>query len=162
MCGIVSRVRWRRNNTTDTPTTARRIGLVGCVKDKASAATLAQDLYTSPLFAGRRRFVEQSCTEWWILSAEHGLVNPGTVLDPYDVALKTMGTRQRREWATRVLAQIAQNVAPCPGDVVEFHAGADYRDYGLADGLRRLGVGVENPTEGMRIGAQLSFYAKLT
>jgi hypothetical protein len=55
---------------------ARRIGLVGCVKEKAEARRPASSLYRSLLFRGRQRFVEHSCTEWWILSAEYGLVHP--------------------------------------------------------------------------------------
>jgi len=49
---------------------------------------VAKDLYVSTLFFGRRSFVERSCGQWWILSAEHGLVHPDEVLGPYDVTLK--------------------------------------------------------------------------
>jgi hypothetical protein len=63
--------------------TVRRIGLVGCVKDKAQVALPARDLYRSTLFAGRRRFVGRTCDDWWILSAEHGLVHPDDVLEPH-------------------------------------------------------------------------------
>jgi hypothetical protein len=52
---------------------SRRIGLVGCVKDKVNVPTKARDLYVSPLFVGRRRYVERTCDQWWILSAAHGL-----------------------------------------------------------------------------------------
>jgi hypothetical protein len=44
-------------------------------------------------------------------------------------------------------------------DVIELHAGADYRNFGLVQGLEQRGVSVEIPTEGMRIGEQLRFYA---
>lgn len=49
-------------NTQTLPPIRRRIGLVGCVKEKAGWAMPAQDLYTSSLFAGRRRYVEASST----------------------------------------------------------------------------------------------------
>lgn len=60
----------------------RRIGLVGCVKEKTNTPQPAAKLYTSPLFRGRVRYVERSCDSWSVLSALHGLVEPATVLDP--------------------------------------------------------------------------------
>ena len=137
---------------------SRRIGLIGCVKGKAGGARAAKDLYVSTLFSGRRSYVERSCDEWWILSAEHGLVHPDAVLGPYDVTLKDAGRTARRAWSTRVLTAINDRVAPVPGDVFEIHAGAEYRDFGLVDGLRSRFCVVEIPTHGMRIGQQLRFY----
>ena len=67
--------------------------MVGCVKQKALTARPARDLYVSALFEGRRVFVERSCSEWWILSALHGLIHPDQVLEPYDVTLKDTGPR---------------------------------------------------------------------
>ena len=136
----------------------RRIGLVGCVKKKLDVDARAKDLYISPLFRGRRHYVERSCDEWWILSAEHGLVDPEQVLAPYDVTLKDMGRAERRAWARRVLDELEASTLLSPSDVVEIHAGADYRDYGLVDGLRRMGCAVEVPTEGLTQGPQLRFY----
>ena len=136
----------------------RRIGLVGCVKQKGSRPAPARELYESTLFVGRRRYVERTCDEWWILSAQHGLVHPDDRLEPYDLALKAMARPQRREWSGRVLAAIDDRIGLQPGDVVEMHAGAEYRDFGLADGLRRRGVEIANPTTGLGIGQQLAFY----
>ena len=36
---------------------SRRVGLVGCVKEKRDGAATDQDLYTSPLFIGKRRYI---------------------------------------------------------------------------------------------------------
>lgn len=108
--------------------------------------------------AGRRAFVERSCDEWWILSAAHGLVHPQTVLSAYDVTLKNAGRAARRHWSTQVLIAIDEQVKPVAGELFEVHAGAEYRDFGLLDGLRARGCVVEIPTEGMRIGHQLRFY----
>ena len=137
---------------------SRRIGLIGCVRGKAGGARAAKDLYVSALFSGRRSYVEQSCDQWWILSAEHGLVHPDDVLGPYDVTLKDAGRTARRVWSTRVLTAINDRAGPGPGDVFEIHAGAEYRDFGLVDGLRSRGCVVEIPTHGMGIGHQLRFY----
>ena len=136
------------------------VGLVGCVKDKASRACSARDLYVSALFRGRRRYVERSCDAWWILSAQHGLVDPDEVVAPYDLALKDLGRSERRKWSQRVLQALDELVALHGGDTVELHAGAEYRDFGLAEGLAARGCELTNPTEGMRIGEQLRFYQR--
>lgn len=136
----------------------RRIGLVGCVKEKADVPRPAGDLYRSALFTGRRSYVQRSCDEWWILSAEHGLVHPDDVLAPYDATLKNAGRHDRRRWSGGVLAALTQRIRPRNRDVFELHAGAEYRDFGLVDGLRALGCSIEIPTEGMPIGRQLQFY----
>ncbi len=137
----------------------RRIGLVGCVKQKATDTRPARSLYTSTLFDGRRAYVEQTCDEWWILSAAHGVVHPDQLLAPYDVTLRNAGRAERRAWTQQVLDQLDEHTRPGIGDVIEIHAGADYRDYGLIEGLQDRGCGVEVPTEGLRIGSQLHFYA---
>ena len=138
--------------------TQRRIGLVGCVKDKTAVPQAAKDLYVSALFTGRRSYVERSSGAWWVLSAEHGLVHPDDVLVPYDVTLKDAGRPARRSWSKQVLSAIDQRIQPMRGDVFEIHAGKEYREFGLVDGLLDRGCVVEIPTEGMPIGVQLRFY----
>ena len=102
--------------------------------------------------------MERACDRWWILSALHGLVDPDAVLAPYDVTLTRASVAQRRAWSGRVLSQLREMGDLGAGDVVEIHAGADYRDYGLVAGLRAQGVDVVVPTEGLRLGEQLRFY----
>lgn len=143
------------------PTSAsgtRRIGLVGCVKEKTASATQAGHLYTSALFTGRRCYVEHSCDEWWILSAAHGLVHPDIVLAPYDVTLTKVSRAERRRWSAAVLQSAVAAIHPRPRDIFEIHAGAEYRDFGLVEGLLGIGCSVEIPTHGMPIGQQLRFY----
>lgn len=140
------------------PGHSRRIGLVGCVKDKATSAKPARDLYVSTLFHGRRAYVERSCDEWWILSAKHGLLHPEQVIEPYDQTLKEAGTAGRQMWSLKVLDALVERVVPTSHDIIEVHAGAEYRDYGLVHGLRRLGCQIVNPTEGLVFGEQLAFY----
>ena len=138
----------------------RCIGLVGCVKEKRSIPCAARDLYTSTLFAGRRRDVERSCDQWWILSAQHGLIQPSQTLAPYDLALKGQTRAALRSWAAWVLTTFDTFVDAAPGDLIEFHAGAEYRDFGLAAGLQQRGLVVVNPTQGLSFGQQLAFYSR--
>ena len=138
--------------------TQRRIGLVGCVNKKVGVPRVAKDLYVSTLFVGRRSYVERSSDEWWVLSAKHGLVHPDEVLAPYNVTLKKAGRLARRSWSNQLLLVIDERIQPRRGDVFEIHAGAEYREFGLLDGLRDRGCVVEIPTEGMPFGVQLRFY----
>lgn len=136
-----------------------RIGLVGCVKEKRAVAAEAQNLYISALFRGRRRYVESTCDSWFVLSALHGLVRPQTILDPYDVTLVGASRQRKREWAETVLGQIDHQLGSVFGAVIEVHAGADYRDWGLVDGLGARGAMVSVPAAGLTQGRQLAFYA---
>src|SRR3990172_9853687 len=68
--------------------TVMRVGLVGCTKSKQTHAAPARDLYTpSALFRGRRDYVERSCGRWFVLSAKYGLVDPDSIIEPYDQTL---------------------------------------------------------------------------
>jgi uncharacterized HhH-GPD family protein len=136
----------------------QRIGLVGCVKSKLTRASRARDLYTSPLFRGRRRYVEKTCDEWYVLSAAHGVVEPNTILEPYDVSLADASTGQRREWAQSSLEDLEARLGDLRGVEFEIHAGAPYRDFGLVEGLRGRGATVIIPAAGLNQGQQLAFY----
>lgn len=137
----------------------QRIGLVGCVKRKCGHPAPAKDLYVSPLFVGRRRYVECSCDRWFILSALHGLVPPELVLEPYDVSLVGASSNQKRRWAQLVLASLDGTLGGLRGLTFEIHAGAAYRDFGLVQGLRSRGAGAVIPAEGLTQGQQLAFYS---
>ena len=137
-----------------------RVGLVGCVKAKRLGICPAQDLYVSTLFAGRRRYVERTCDRWFILSAKHGLLEPTSLVAPYDETLKAKGSAERRRWSNSVLGQLRAAVGHVAGTGFEVHAGAEYRDHGLTAGLLAEGGHVEVPVAGLRIGEQLAFYAR--
>lgn len=150
-----------RDGTTIALAARRRIGLVGCVKTKSSVPAPAGDLYLSPLFAGRRRAVEATCDDWFVLSALHGLVRPEAVLEPYDQALTKAGIPARRRWSAQVLADLHAQLGDLDSITFEIHAGAAYRDFGLVEGLRAQGAEVVLPGAGLSIGQQLAFYRRM-
>ncbi len=138
-----------------------RIGLVSCVKSKRPQAAPARDLYTSALFRGARCFVERSCDCWYVLSAEHGLVPPDRVLAPYERTLTTDSSGERRVWASRVLAEVEQELGrDLSAHQFELHAGRAYVAFGLASGLTARGAKVREPLEGLRQGERLGFYKR--
>jgi hypothetical protein len=65
---------------------------------------------------------------------------------------------ERRRWSARVVQELAESVGAFAGVTFEIHAGSDYRDHGLVEGVLALGGRVEVPTRSMSQGAQLAFY----
>ena len=93
------------------------------------------------------------------MSALHHLLEPDDLVAPYDVTLVGTTRETRRSWSQETLAAISDKLGDVRGYVFEIHAGADYRDFGLTDGLLRRGALVVVPTLGLTQGRQLSFYA---
>ena len=130
---------------------------VSCVRLKGPTPAPAKDLYASDWFRKARSYVERTGQPWSILSAEHGLLHPDTVLEPYDKTLRTMPKDQRRDWAQRVLADIERSL----GDVesIVLLTSRRYREF-LEPALRERGLTVETPLKGLRIGEQLSWFKR--
>lgn len=97
---------------------------------------------------------------WFILSGEHGLVEPDQPITPDVGCLAESSTHHRREWASGVLTSLQAKLGDLRDHTFEIHAGADYFAYGLRDGLHRAGAFVEVPTEGLSRGKQLQYYAR--
>lgn len=138
-----------------------RIGLVGCVKSKLGRPAPAGDLYVSPLFQGRRRYVEATCDAWLILSAEHGVLDPKTVIAPYDRTLVGASDEARRAWALRVLDDLRERFPDLGAHEFELHAGRDYWGFGLREGLKAAGARVTYPVAGMPFAEQVAFYERV-
>lgn len=138
-----------------------RIGLVSCTKSKLGEAAPARRLYEpSTLFRGARCHVERSCERWLILSAKHGLLDPDSVIAPYDETLTTAGAGARRAWSRRVLEQLRAELGDLGAHTFEIHAGAAYVSFGLKEGLVAAGARVEEPLAGLGIGRRLAFYRR--
>jgi hypothetical protein len=136
------------------------IVLVGCVKKKREGQHRAEYLYVSTLFADRASYARSTGKPWFVLSSEYGLLAPDEIIDTYDVALKSLTTKERRVWSQRVLEQIDQKIGAVHGKIVEIHAGNAYRDYGVAQGLVARGAKVSVPLEHLRQGEQLAWYSR--
>ena len=128
--------------------------LVSCVSVKRSAAAPARDLYVSHWFRKARACIEALGCPWYILSAKHGLLDPNSMIDPYDETLKAMPVDRRRIWARGVIADLAPRLAGV--DIVTLFAGMAYREF-LEPELRGRGLQIHVPMQGMRIGQQLSW-----
>ncbi|MBN1887238.1 MAG: hypothetical protein JW850_04590 [Thermoflexales bacterium] len=78
------------------------IALVGCSARKLDHPAPALDLYQGVLFKAARAWAERNADGWFVLSAKHGLIGPGQMIEPYDQTLNRMSAAARREWAERV------------------------------------------------------------
>lgn len=123
--------------------------LVSCVAGKEDYATEARNLYKTPWFIKARRYAEEHSKNWYVLSAQYGLVHNESIIEPYDKRL----TRNDVEWAKKVANKLHKQIN---GSAVTILAGKDYRAY-LVPELRRLGHKVYIPMEGLGIGQQLAF-----
>lgn len=131
-----------------------RVALVSCVKSKKTHPAPARDLYTSALFRSLRRYAERNADRWYILSAEHEVVEPSTVLAPYERTLNKMPRAERDRWAASVQRRLAE-LLPANSEIVML-AGERYRE-GLIPFLRSRGHKVSIPLEGMPFGKQLQY-----
>jgi len=132
--------------------------LIGCVKVKRLGRHRAKDLYTSPLFKGRRAWAEQSDALWFILSAKYGLLSPDEEIESYDQEMKQLSPRERQDWSGRVLSQLVGQYGSLSGKTVEIHAGVEYRNHGLVGGLNAQGAKVVVPLEHLGMGEQIAWY----
>jgi hypothetical protein len=134
----------------------RTIYLVSCTKSKRAEACEARELYAaSDWFAKARAYVEaQPGAEWFILSAEHGLIEPGAVIAPYETTLMTMRPDARRAWAAKVWDEVVRRELYFTRMV--FLAGETYREHLelWATGGGNEPRGAHVPMRGLGLGEQ--------
>jgi hypothetical protein len=129
-----------------------RVVLVSCVKSKRPVASAAQDLYTSSLFIGMRKFAEQNSDVWFILSAEHGVLRPDDVIAPYERTLNNMSKLERDAWSANVESRLLE-LLPSSASIALL-AGERYRER-LVPFLHRHRFLVNVPMAGLKLGLQL-------
>jgi hypothetical protein len=135
-----------------------KIFLVGCAKTKQGQASKAAELYTSPLFQNARKLAMEKGDRWYILSSKHGLLEPGQMVEPYEMTLDRMSVEEKKQWSRGVLQSLFQSVTR--QDEVVFLAGNSFRrDLGPA--LEERGIKTAAPLQSMGIGRQLAWLMKL-
>jgi hypothetical protein len=125
------------------------------VKLKVNHRAVAKDLYRSSLWVGRRAYAEASGYAWLILSAMHGLVDPDSRLDPYELALTDLSAGDRRAWGERVVRALDRRFGDLTGIVFEVHAGEAYRR-AIESGVIARGGEIDVPLRGLPLGARRS------
>jgi len=127
--------------------------LVSCVGKKLTYPSVAADLYQSDWFVKARSYAEQKGNRWYILSAQHGLIDPTQQVAPYEKTLTTMSIEERRTWAQQTFEQLKRKV---PRGKVVILAGQKYRE-NLVPLMLSAGYNVDVPMRGLGIGQQLAW-----
>lgn len=136
----------------------KTLGLVSCTKKKRSVTCTVREMYSSSqLFSKAYAYAVTNYDEVMILSAKHGLIDPDTVIEPYDATLNKMGKEERRKWAEGVNKQIYDRYFGTDMRFVFFHAGLRYREF-LIPSLEMNGFECRVPLEGLGIGKQMKWY----
>lgn len=134
---------------------SKKIVLLSCVATKLSKPAPAKELYNSPLFKGSLKYAESlKPDDIVILSAKHYVLPLNKVIKPYNKTLLNMPKEEIQEWAVQVLKILADKY-----DLEKDHfiilAGDKYRKY-ITPQITHWSA----PLKGLRIGQQLSWYAK--
>ena len=136
----------------------KTVALVGCSARKLGRPAPARDLYTGVLFQYARTWVTGNGWPWHVLSAEHGLVDPDRVLEPYDTRFRQSAPS---EWVDEVWQSLLERY---DGRPVHFKllAGLLYR----VQLMRRIqdhpGWTAEAPLAGLGIGQQVAWLRERT
>lgn len=84
--------------------------LICCASRKRPSSCPARLLYDeSTLFRYSRDYVESYSYPYCILSAKYGLLEPDTVISPYNLTLLNFDTDAHIEWSERVFKQLMEN-----------------------------------------------------
>lgn len=86
-----------------------RVAFVGCGASKLDTdeAVPAKDLYTSNYFALKREYAEVTCDGWFIVSAEHGVLQPDNEIEPYDTTITDLSDYELGKWSVRTSNEIS-------------------------------------------------------
>lgn len=101
-----------------------------------------------------RRYAEGNCDEWLILSAKYGVLQPESVIAPYELTLNALPISERMQWAEMAWRQLAR-ILPSKAHIIIL-AGARYRTL-LLPQLSSTDFTIEIPMEGLRMGEQMKW-----
>ena len=96
--------------------------LLGSVGDRVNVPAPAKEVFREVSFQLSRLDAELSGSEWFILSAEHGLVAPNEWISPDSRTLADMEPHYRVVWASWVVARLESLVGSLDGMAVRVDA----------------------------------------
>ena len=111
-----------------------KIALIGCTKTKAASSCKAIDMYNPSTYYRLRREYAEKVLEIeekniFILSAKHYLLDPTTVIAPYNLSLSSFTEKEKKEWAEDVLKQFLAKKFPKEDIEIYILAGSNYSRY---------------------------------
>ena len=81
--------------------------VIGCSREKLEMAAPSRNLYMSDRFRHSVDLATGMAAPFVILSAKHGVVEPGEVLEPYDMDIATLSDAHQRSWAQAAVERLA-------------------------------------------------------
>ena len=130
----------------------KKIVLISCVKKKMDRRTKAEEMYISTLFKNNLKYAKSlNPSNIFILSAEHGLLELNTEIDPYDKTLNKMCINDIKKWSELVSKKL-QIFADLNFDEFIILAGIRYRKF-LIPSLKNVKI----PMVGLEFGKQLKW-----
>ncbi len=105
-----------------------KIVLISCVKGKNESRSLAKDLYKGPLFKNSlcvAKSLQTDESKIFILSAKHHLLGLNTMIDPYEMTLKTFSNKEKSDWGKKVIQEL-KKVSNIDTDEFIILAGKEY------------------------------------
>src|SRR6476659_6653889 len=123
-----------------------RVVLIGSSGATADEPRPAGEMFRSDGFAYAREHARHSRLPWFVLSAKHGLLDPGEVISPHGLQIDDQPAAYRTAWGEWVVAQLADRLQ-LDGVIVEVHGGVDFAQP-LRQPLGRRGAVLELPLPG--------------
>jgi hypothetical protein len=138
---------------------ARQIILIACVAKKLDKPSPAKDLYCSQWFKTAWTYAKETKCEIYLLSAQHGLIDPNEILEPYECDPRKKKQAERIAWQKMVIRQLKQ-LAPS-GTQFKIIGGKRYFN-GIKESLENDSYEVSTPLKGLGIGWQLNWLKSQT
>lgn len=133
---------------------ASAVFLISCGQQKQQATVRAEELYTSSRFNLSSGLPKRLKRKFSILSAKHGLLDPGKRIQPYDVSLRTLSRHEQMEWA-KVVDLSLKDAYPTARHFILL-TDEDY-SHDIVPLLQKRGVRFTMPLNGMDRGCQELF-----
>lgn len=134
-----------------------QVAFVSCSKLKGAHKAPAAALYTSALFRKSLLAAYENSKKLYIISAKHGVLNLGDIIEPYDRTLKAMSRADRNTWAETTTVQLAKLLRS--GDVINFYCGEEYIAP-LRRKIEQIGARLVEPLSGLSLGKRLQHLSK--
>lgn len=79
--------------------------LVSCGKRKSSVSCQAKEMYNSFRFQQIKTIAENLKVRWYIMSAKYGLLDPESIIEPYDMCLSNCSDKYQQQWAKGIVGK---------------------------------------------------------
>ena len=135
----------------------RKIGLVTSPRHERGVICRADEQFSpSPVFRRARDYCQRYFDEWYIVSVRRGLLAPGQVIGPGELALLGLAPDERHRWAASIVDALRQRMERSR-EPVSFVLFSSQR---CAELLLRTGqcLSIEVPLNGSGLRERISWY----